>query len=309
MNVIVPVPTTQSTLTSSNVPASSEAAWNVATSYTYGDVVVRDYAGLPYTFMFLNPGSVSGYDPAVWFITDITSYTADTNATNYKKWWLMLGPTNKYAMFSQHGSLPTTNATSIVAEVTPGQFFNAASFINLVADVIRVTVTDPTEGLVYDSGEISLMDLTGITDHYRWFFYQVANKSYVAFSLVELPPYPNATVKVEATNTGDVAEIGEMIVGVSHYIGDMLNDSNLGCVDFSDSVPGSYYKQNDYVLSIPTENLGTIKDLLASLMGISCVYVGNEDAVETVLYGLRSQFAISLNDPVCRCTLQVKETK
>ena len=310
MNVIIPIPTTQTTLDSSNVAASSEAAWAVGTSYTYGDIVVRDYNGLPYTFMFLNTGSIAGYDPAIWFIDDITNYTTDEYQDNYKKWWLKVGPTNKYAMFSQHGSIATTNATSIAVSVTPGVFFNAISFVNLVADTIQVTVTDPTEGLVYDSGEISLMDLTGITDHYRWYFYQITNESKASFSIAELPPYPNATIAVTATNTGDTAEIGEMVVGISYDIGKWLYGSAVGCVDYSDSVPGSYYQQIDYLLNIPTADLNEVNNLLASLMGVPAVFVGDETRQESIIYGLRSQFTISIDGPVIsQCTLQVKETK
>lgn len=292
MKIINPTRVTMPMVVASNAALSAYAAWNASTNYLVGDRVYyngRDYESL------VHPN---------------TNHQPDVSPTQ----WLDIGASNRFAMFDEVISTLTTNPMTLDVTVDSGTVVNALSLFELNGNTARVQVIDPVEGIVYDRTE-SLQDNTGIQDWYSYFFEPIVKRT--DLTLLDLPSYKNADVRVLVDAGVSVAAIGEMVIGMQRNLGLALFGTSVSIRDYSRKetdqfgnliiVPRRFAKLADYDVAIETSRVAAVQRALAQIRTTPTVFVGEQDKPETVVYGFYRSFSIVLDGPtISSCTLEVE---
>lgn len=296
MILIRPQTVTDAMLTSSNVSATTAAAYNAGATYALGDRVQVDA-----TDSHLIYESLQGSN---------TNHTPATSPT----WWALVGATNRWAMFDSTNSSQTSNADSIEVTIQASARVDAVALINISAATARVVMTDPIDGVVYDR----TMDLTsesGITDYYEWFFEPVIRKSDVAFT--GLPPYLNASITITLTDTGNTVACGACVVGMAREIGRTRLGSGVGIQDYSVKTVddfGNYTvterlfsKRGSFDINVDPAMVDELQRLLASYRATPVVWIGDESYGSTILLGFYKDFSIVIAWPtMAQCSLEIE---
>lgn len=194
VQIVPPIDVTYAKLTSSNVAETEYGNYAAGTTYALGDRVI-----VPAT-----------HDVWESLAASNTGHTPATNPT----WWVRVGPTNRMSMFDTSVSSQTTRSGGIDVTVTPGEVVDTVALLNISAASARVRMTDPVDGLVYDT----TTDLTApISDGnwYAWFFEPVERRDYL---LASLPAYGSAEIRIELIDTG-VAACGVAALGMARNVG------------------------------------------------------------------------------------------
>lgn len=287
MKIIRPITVTDAVLDSSNVAENDFAEWAVGTTYADGDKVIvlsthRIYESLV--------GSNTGNDP-----------TTD-DGTN----WLDISATNRWKAFDQTITDQTTNTTSITYTFDPQSLTNAIAFFNVDGTEIEVTVTDPTEGVVYDN-TVSLVDNGAVDNWYGYFFEPIVRRSEIV--LLDLPNYASATIDVSINaNTGDDAKVGQIVFGSQKTLGLTTYGTSLGIQDYSTKDTDAFgnvviterrfAQLVDYDVKMATSTVRDVQKTLASYRATPIVYTGTDDGTYgDLVYGYYRSFGINISTP------------
>jgi len=290
MIVVKPHTVTDTTLASSNITENDYSEWLVGTTYAVDAyVIIATTTPNIHKIYKSVQNSNTGNDP----VTDDGS-----------TWWTDYGATNRHKMFDQVNGSQSSRATPIIVEVTPGETFNAVSVLNASCNSVQVEVTDPTDGLVYDT-TANMGDDPGFTDWYGYFFDEVTSKSTAIF--LDLPTYPSATVKVTVV-AETTSLVGTLIIGSQKTLGEAVHGTSVGITDYSTKgtdvfgnttiTQRSYSKRADYAIVSDTSNIDWISDLLAAYRATPLVWIGHEDLSSTIVYGYYRDFDLVYSDPV-----------
>ena len=190
---------TDAVLTSSNV-TEAETLWSAAATYALNAAVYVIEDGVHQRYVSL-AGSNLNKPPA-------TSPT----------WWRAEDATNRWAMFDAISTSTTTNATSIVVTLTmPAETrFNVLYLEGLLGRTVRVEVSDPTAGAVYDE-TFDLADVSGVTDWYEWYFAPVSYKTELL--VTDLPPGAGSILTVTIGFPGGTAACANLVAGLALSLG------------------------------------------------------------------------------------------
>lgn len=283
MRIIKPVDVTPAILTSSNVPETDYAAWDVATAYAVGDEVTHNHRN---------------YEA----LADHTGANPETDTSDPPK-WLDLGANNRWRMFDDKVGSLTEQAGSIAVELQPGVVINSVALFNLLGRSATVTLTDPSEGIVYQR-TVSLVD-AGVSDWYEWFFLPIGRQT--DFVLLDLPAYGTATLSVTIDNASDTAAVGHLVMGRHAELGVAVYGSGVGITDYSRKdkdtfgnsivVERSFSKRAEFDVVVETPQIGRVQRLLASLRAQPVVWIGAEGYESTFLFGYYRDFQISISGP------------
>jgi hypothetical protein len=219
--------------------------------------------------------------------------------------WLDLGFINPLRMFDNKLDSLTTGPSPLVINITPGMLVNGIALFNVNASTVQITYTDPTDGLVYDTGAISMLDNSGVQDWYSFFFDPYLVKADLA--RVDLPAYIDGTVQITLDGAGADVAIGEVVLGTIYKIGDAQYGSSAGIIDFSrkeadqfgnfEIVPRRFSKRAEFDAVIPPAYGGSVQRTLARLRATPVVWIGSVDLEETIVYGYFREFDILLSNP------------
>lgn len=285
MKVIIPIVINDTTLTSSNVPENDYAAWSSVTNYVIGDFVIVTTPNVHKIYQALT-NNLNKYPPSY-----LTGATPD---------WAEISATNRWKMFDKKAQSATSKATSIIVEITAGVIVNSLAAVNIAGDAANVTVTDPTDGIVYDH-DVDLLDLSSVYDFWTWFFSPLANLT--NFTLTDLPAFPAATVKLTVEKTTGNAEIGEAVLGSTFECGSTEYPIRIGIEDYSRKdidddgnaviTQGRYRNYMDIESLLQTNLVNGIKNVLTGLRGTPVMYIGAEDVTESIIYGFYQDFEIT----------------
>ena len=297
LKVIPPLTITDSRLTSSNVAETDYAAWSSGTTYSLGQRVIVVSTHKVYESL---QNSNLNKDP-----------TLASNAT----WWIEVSPTNRWKMFDISNTTQTTNANSIVVTITPGQVVNSVSLMNLEGISIRVKVTDPLEGVVYDK-TVSLNNNGTINNWHNYFFSPTSKKKSVV--ITDMPSYGTAIIEITVTNTGRTAKCGVCTLGQINYLGEGINlGATVGIQDYSRKekndfgdyvvVQRNYAKRAKYTMAVLNEQIDALQNLLADLRTTACVWIGDDNYESTMIYGFYKDFDIVIsNHIVSDCNIEIE---
>lgn len=219
---------------------------------------------------------------------------------SYPDIWLSVSSTNKWNL------LNATLNTQTVATDFLGAVFNlgSSSLVDSVvlqnienANAVRVTMVDPTEGVVYNK-VVSLISDSGITDPYLYSFEPIVRLTDVAFT--DLPPYASAQIAVTLIGIGASVKCGMINIGQSRNFGPTQAGLSLGIQDYgvnkTDDFGNTTFVQRTYARRMNLSawvdliKMDALINLLNSYRSTPAVYIGSESYNSTIIYGVFKEY-------------------
>ena len=231
--------------------------------------------------------------------------------------WLDLCATNRYRMFDNIISSVSSRKGGIQFTLTPNQVVNSIALLNVNATTVRVVMTDPIEGVVYDHTK-ELRISNGITDYFSYFFVPLATLSDLDTAVfLDLPSKPAANITVYISSGKGFVEVGEVVYGVQSVIGRTNYGTSIGIKSYSRKdvdefgkvtvVKRKNSKYCEYDVDIDNTDLAYVQRLFQDIDSVPCLFVGNPDMEELIVYGFYSDFKSTISFPtVSKCTLRVE---
>ena len=295
MRVIKSVVTTDTILTSSNIPEDEYPAWVSGTSYTALDKVI--------------------YEHKIYerIVTGAGTTPPDLDQAN----WLDSGYTNRYRMFDNIISSVSSRTGGIEFTLTPKQIINGIALLNVNASTVRVVMNDPVEGVVYDRTK-ELRSSSNVIDYYSYFFAPLINLGDLDTAIfLDLPNKPTATITVYVSSGVGLVEVGEVVYGVQSIVGRTNYGTAIGITSYSRKdtdefgkvtvVKRKNSKYADYDIDIDNTNLAFVQRLFQDIDSVPCVFIGNPEMEELIVYGFYKDFKATISFPtVSKCTLRVE---
>lgn len=293
MRIIEPIAITEAMLLASNVAETDAPAWDAGAGYDVADQVIRGHA------VYQAVAASTGQDP----LTDATS-----------TYWVRLGATNRWRAFDKLISDPVAQAGTITYSLRPDMLSDAIAFFGLSAASIRVAVTDPVDGIIYDQTR-SLIDGGAVFDWWSYFFEPI---TYADQEIVTgIPIYTGAQVDITLTS-GGLTEVGQIVLGRAQVLGETLVDTEIGIEDFSVKerdtfgnftiVERAYSDTTRFRFSFPTGDARRIRSILARVRATPAVYYAGDETSQfgTTVYGFFQDFSIPLTTSVSFGSLEVE---
>lgn len=295
MRVIKSVETTDSILTYSNIPEDEYPEWVSGTSYTALDKVI--------------------YQHKIYqrIVTGSGTTTPDLDQIN----WLDSGYTNRYRMFDNTISSVSSRVGGIEFTLTPNQVINGIVLLNVNASTVRVVMTDPIEGVVYDRTK-ELRSSSNVIDYFSYFFAPLISLGDLNTAVfLDLPNRPTATTTVYISSGTGLVEVGEVVYGIQYVVGRTNYGTAIGIKSYSRKEVDEFGKVTvikrknskyaDYDVDIDNVNLASVQRLFADIDSVPCVFIGNTEMEELIVFGFYSDFKATISFPtVSKCTLRVE---
>ena len=294
MRVIKSVVTTDAILTSSNIPENEYPAWVSGTSYTALGKVI--------------------YQHKIYqrIVTGAGTTPPDLDQVN----WLDGGYTNRYRMFDNTLSSVSSKMGGIQLTLTPNQIINGIALLNVNASTVRVVMNDPVEGVIYDKTK-ELRSSSNVNDYFSYFFAPLLSENLETAIFLDLPSKPTATITVYVSSGAGLAEVGEVVYGVQSIVGRTNYGTAIGITSYSRKdtdefgkvtvVKRKNSKYADYDIDIDNNKLSVVQRLFSEIDSVPCVFIGNPDMEELVVYGFYKEFKATISFPtVSKCTLRVE---
>ena len=302
MKVIKSNTVTPTTLTATDVPENDAPEWVTGTNYHVGDeamvTTTANGAATATHKIYVSVHSQSGNDPTI------------DDGTN----WTEVSSTNRFKMFNDVVQEQTTQANIIDVTITPAVVTTALAAINVDCASITLTVTDPSEGVVYNQ-TFQMTSYSGITNWYDYFFTAINRKK--ELSVLGLPPYSQAAIDVTFNDSGETAKVGALVLGTSATIGDSQYGASFGIIDYSlksvdaqgrtTVIAGTYSDEADIDVVIETGRFAEVKKILTDLRTTPSVWIAEDNTEGTIIYGYYREFDVLLTGPVVSmCTLSIE---
>ncbi len=292
MRVIKPVTIDDTILTSSTIPEpdTGETVWAAAT-------------------FILGTRRINTTTHRVYEVVDPAGTTDDPVGVNEginanPPTWVNVAPTNKFAMFDLVNSTKSVETTSLVVEIETGIITNSIAGIDIDgATAINVTMTDPTEGVVFDR-DISMINNSQVAGWWDYFFQPIINRT--SFVVLDMPTFPEATIKL--TVTGADIKFGNLVVGNQITLGITNFGTSLELLDFSRKVvddfgntvvtQGRTSKLVNFNVTVQKELVGFVFDQMNQLTGFPSIWVGTTETDDaTIVFGFYKDVQINISSP------------
>lgn len=295
MRVIKSIETTDAILTNSNILENEHPLWVSGTTYSIDDKVI--YQHRIYNRVIAGGGVL----------------TPDLDLTN----WSDLGATNKYRMFDNIIYTVSSRTGGIQFTLTPNQVVNSIALLNVNASTVRVVMTDPVDGVVYDKTK-ELRSSGEVTDYFSYFFAPLVSLTDLNTAIfLDLPTRPTATITVYISSGVALVEVGEVVYGIQSVVGRTNYGTSIGIKSYSRKdidefgkvtvVKRKNSKYCEYDVDIDNTNLVFVQRLFQDIDSVPCVFIGNPDMEELIVYGFYSDFKSTISFPtVSKCTLRVE---
>tara|TARA_R110000850_G_scaffold11976_4_gene40750 strand:- start:25597 stop:26514 length:918 start_codon:yes stop_codon:yes gene_type:complete len=267
----------------SNVPENDNALYNIATAYTAGQkVMMTTNVHRNFECLIANTGE----DPS----------TKPVNGSG-DLYWLDLGSTNRWAMFDEVINNPTTNAASIVFEVTPGVVINTIGLLNIVAATAQIVGTEPVGGEFYNE-TFDLISTENVFDGYSYFFGDFITISDIVAE--DIPPFSTGEFTVTISGAGTVS-LGEFTYGAEFDLGVTLIGARPRIESFSTVTTNAFGntsfvpRANRKLLTVDTAvdryRINDITRKMADLIDKPALWVADKDNSSLIVYGILGDYA------------------
>ncbi len=272
------LPPMQITLTNmvTNVAASTLPAWAANVQYALNEEVIDAQRVIWRSMMANNLGN----DPA---------------STVGK--WQNRGVENRLRMFDS--SLATFTEADDVIEftVTPGRVVTDLQLMGVRAYDVQVTMTDPVNGLLFDSGVIVTLRPSG-NSHWGYFFNPIEFEPKLLIS--GLPAYVGASIKVRLRNPGAKVRCSEVVLGRSIWLGDTYWRPSIGFDDWGQKArdpwggwkvtPGSYSDRMKLQVLVRGTQYDRTRELILPYRSTPVVVIGARGINALTIYGYITGF-------------------
>lgn len=294
MKVIKSITTTDAVLTSSNITETEYPAWVSNATYAIAARVIYQH---------------KIYEAVLGHTNKTTP--PDLDLVN----WMPISYSNKYRMFDNIISNSSSRVGGITFKLTPSQVVDSIVFLNVNAATVRIVMTDPVAGVVYDQTQV-LSSVDNVVDHYSYFFAPVGLKKISALFL-DLPSYPTATIDAYIDSGAALVEVGEVIYGQQMVVGKTNYGTSIGIKSFSRKeidefgnvkvVKRKNSKFAEYDIDIDNYKLAEVQRYFAEIDSVPSVFIGNPDMEELVVFGFYNDFKATISFPtISKCSLRVE---
>lgn len=273
--VLRPMVVTDAMLTASNVPETDAAAYNPATSYAVGDIV-----------MLLSTHSV--------YENSLPANVGNSPELHPDK-WVRIRATNRWRCFDRKNSSLTQQSSSISYSFLPGESVTMVAALGLVdCSELRVRLIDPTYGTVYDH-TATPAPLPVQSNWWEFFFGKWEGGSSIVL-LTDLPSYPNATLQIDMVGLSSMA-LGQLLFGqprtwglgieygarVSRQIYSRREVNDFGDIEL---VKRPSAKRASFELVLSNAEVDAIQEYLDGIDADVCLFVGSTLYESTVICGI-----------------------
>ena len=283
LSVVKPTAITPEMLVSTNVPETDYPSWLATTTYAAGARVIL--ASTHKVYESLQAGN-QGKSPA-----------------SEPTFWSEVGPTNRWRLFDLSNTSQTVQGNALQYAIKTGAAVNAVAALNLIgAQSIRIRLTDPVFGLLYDKTS-PLVSIPDEPSWYAWFFGErIEQTQHIA---LDLPSYPNASIQVDLAGTASMA-VGVLLLGQLKLVSEnMRYGSRMGIRDYSRKekndwgdlilVERAYSKTISFPVQIKRQDLDRTHALLSSLRATPCLWVGDANLASMTAFGYPNNFEITIS--------------
>jgi len=226
---------------------------------------------------------------------------------------LKISATNRWKAFDAKVADQVSRTTDINYVLTPGAI-DAISLLNIDGTSVQITMTDPTDGVVYNQ-TIGLTSTENVIDGYTYCFEPILMRTELA--LFDLPPYPSALVSITITNTGGTAKLGELIVGRASRLGYTEYSPSIGIVDYSRKevdtfgnyivVQRAFSKRLSCDLFLDNAYVDFVARQLSLYRATPLVWIAADDFSSLIVYGYYRSFDVVIPYPtMSTCSLEIE---
>jgi hypothetical protein len=296
------------------VEDATHAEWNVATPYSEGDIVRVTATHRLYEA--------------------IVATTGDFPPDSLGAEWIDIGATNLWRAFDGGVQSQTfaDDSTGISFTFQINSTITALALFNLSATDVRVTVTPPGSAVWDDMAptddddyeppidivvrELNLLDTSGITDWFEYFFADITAQSQ-AF-VTGLPGFAGGELLIEITG-GAVSAVGEIAAGRLQNIGLTAWGGRLEALDFSrvdEDVFGNISiirrnsaKRVEFPVAWPSADTARVDRILDSIRTTPAVFAATDciDPYGFFVYGFYQTYDINVAGPsLSYATIEVR---
>jgi hypothetical protein len=285
-----------------NILENDHPAWNVLTSYTNGDRVIRTTTHCIYE-------KVAG--------TAINSNLPEDVPNE----WSRVGPTNKYALLDESPSTLTTNSDIITYIFKPGRV-NSLALLEL--EGVEVAVNLYAGGSKQFGGYTDLLNNDTVGNWYQYFYepfyYQttLALTDLVNAALLDLPIYSDSILTVTIKKPGGTVKVGAMITGVNYELGKTQQGMSISIADYSKKEPDDYgnitlvrrkfSKKVRGTFFLYSNKVDAVVNLLTQYRATPVVWIGIDSNYSSlVVYGFYRDWEINIpNNIGSICSIDIE---
>jgi hypothetical protein len=220
------------------------------------------------------------------------------------EWWLPAGSTNRWRMFDELVGSQTIDASSITVVISPKKRVTALAFFNIDAAEMRVTQTDPVDGVVYDE-TISLISSNGINNLWQWAFADIERVRQKV--LLDLKPYSGAQITITLSNPGNTVKCGALVIGRARSYGETLAGLRVGSTDYSRKdrdafgnaiiVKRPFSRRNSVEVLVEKSLVDGLVELLDDFRATPIVFIGSNEYGATIIYGFYKTYEVLIAYP------------
>lgn len=258
-------------------------AYNAATTYALADFAV--------------------YEGQLWKSAVAGESGNTPSATSTK--WVRQGATNRFKAFDGFLQDAASLSGGLTYRLEFTDYVSQMALLRATGTTARVTVTDSTDGLVYDQ-TFPLIDDSGIIDAWEYCFGPFL---FIDTVLVEdMPPYASADIEI-TISTDSTATIGQIVAGAGVPLGAVTTSASAGIESYSIKdrddfnrttiVARPFSDTAIFPLKIPTLQTGFVKSRLAAREAKASLYFMSDGAPYAMIaYGFFKDFDILHATPV-----------
>lgn len=227
------------------------------------------------------------------------------NALSDTTKWLPLGSpnvttgapynsTNRWTMFDQSYTSQTTNAESITIVLTLNQISNAAAFLNVSAQSIRMQQS------VSGYDKTIQLQKHPVDNWYDWYYEDLITDDEALFT--DIPPYPASTITVTITSVGGTAACGVMVIGKEKVLGKTQWGMSKEITDFSrvsqnsfgdiELRRGNYTERLNINVHLTPGSESEVVRQLKSYRSEPLVFVGSTEFTMSIVYGFLGAWSV-----------------
>lgn len=217
-------------------------------------------------------------------------------------WWVLVGPDNRWRVFDRSHTTQTKANLSMWYEITAGQVVSSLALLNMSGITsAHVVMTDPSFGVAYDK-TFEFPRIQSQASWHSWFFGKRTIRS--DYRVLDLPSYPNATVRIELNGPSDIA-LGVILLGEQFSFGEgVLRGMRLGLRSYARKETDQWgevtlqkrssSKIRSANIIIRNNQLDEVEKFLTDLDAVPVLWIVSDRFDAPNVYGWYSSFEILL---------------
>lgn len=208
MGFLPPLPVSLSNMTT-NVAASTLLAWVAGKTYALNDEIIDA-------------------DRVIW--RSMADANTGNNPTSSDGKWQRRGVENRLRMFDASLGSFTEADDMIEVVIKPGRVVTDVMLLGVQAHDVQVSMVDPVDGEVFDSGQRLMLRPSG-NSHWGYFFNPIERQRKLHIS--GLTAYTQASITIRIRNQGAKARCAEVVLGRAVWLGNTQWRPSIGFDDWS----------------------------------------------------------------------------